>query len=196
MKDANQEQRQKSHERTDKNPPQTYWQALNQRVGGLKGIAIGLLGFIGVAIGLIVFWHGLNLYWPKDGNTKTCVLIWILLICLCQIIAKSTGGWKIDATEVPPLALARGISPVRRAPHKQSLFFINNSVVDFGRYVKIARQVTYFSFHSRRPKAVMEIADRVFKFPHSVSLGFIPDPTKANSNYGVEVPRSEFFRRS
>jgi hypothetical protein len=68
MKNANGHDNGNANQSASDDVPQTYWQRLVLQVGGAKGIAIGLLGLLGIAYGLTTFWHGLHLYW--GGNVK------------------------------------------------------------------------------------------------------------------------------
>jgi hypothetical protein len=72
--DTNKQQNEKQNPTTEKNSPQTYWQAyradLKQRVVSIDAL-IYLGFFIYLAIYLRIFWHGLDLYFRKDNrNTK------------------------------------------------------------------------------------------------------------------------------
>jgi hypothetical protein len=77
---ADEEQNQKENRASENNPPQP----------SVRGVVVIIIGVVGISIGLVILWHGLNLYWPKDGgNTKTCVLIWFgLLIFFAAAIAE------------------------------------------------------------------------------------------------------------
>ena len=50
------------HERAaEKNDPHPYWKELKQRVT-FKAVFVFGLGLVGIAVGLVIFWHGLDLY--------------------------------------------------------------------------------------------------------------------------------------
>jgi hypothetical protein len=70
-KDANEKQSSQQNPANEKNAPQSYWEDFKRRIT-VKGALIVAIGFVGVAIGLVVFWHSLPLFFGEDNcNTKT-----------------------------------------------------------------------------------------------------------------------------
>lgn len=47
-----------------------YWQELWERLGGVYGISLGLLGFIGIAYCLINIWVGLDEYFVSKYGSR------------------------------------------------------------------------------------------------------------------------------
>jgi hypothetical protein len=72
MQDSNSNYDQETNQRAENNPPQTYWQARKQQLGGTKGIAIIVFGSLGIALSLLGILHGVHLYFEeRNRNTKT-----------------------------------------------------------------------------------------------------------------------------
>lgn len=76
--DANKEQDAKKNPASQNDHPQP-------SVTPFGGLVV-FVGVAGIALGFFVLWHGLNLYWGADGNTKTCVLIFCFVVRIWDLV--------------------------------------------------------------------------------------------------------------